>query len=248
MGVVVPVHNEESLLDGALTSLEAALRALHQWPLDVGVAVILDSCTDQSSHIVDEWIRRLRRQRDPILAMSLACAEKNVGIARGLGCAVLLHAWHRIDVANIWLATTDSDSRVPREWLSAQLVEHERGADLWTGRVAVTDWTSYRRETVEHWSAQYEAETSPIHGTNMGFNAASYLAVGGFPRLPLGEDRELCRLMAANNTPACHDSYVRVVTSARRQSRAPHGFAHVLELLDARNASVNVLPGSMAAS
>jgi len=232
VGVVVPVHNEEELLGLALSSLEEALLALRRWKLEIGVAVVLDSCSDASGQVVEDWMEQIHRRRRSPMVLVLKCEARNVGVARGLGCAALLDRWSHLDVRDIWLATTDGDSRVPKEWLTTQVIEHETGADLWTGRVAVSDWSSYRRETGEKWQALYDAEENPIHGTSLGFNASIYLDVGGFPSLETSEDRELHRLLIASGAQSRHDSSLHVLTSARRNARAPRGFAHSLELVD----------------
>ncbi|HEY5302869.1 MAG TPA: glycosyltransferase family A protein [Acidimicrobiales bacterium] len=232
VGIVIPAHNEFELLGAALMSLEIAIAALGAAKVEVGVAVVLDSCSDDSDTVVREWMRRARRRGTLTTAMPLECDAKNVGIARGLGCAALLNTWDDIRAGEIWLATTDADSRVPPQWLSAQVLAHERGADLWTGRVAVTDWENYGDETIARWTAGYEAEEYPIHGTSMGFNAWHYMKVGGFAPLQCGEDRELFRLLVESGAHWSHNPSLRVTTSSRRFARAPGGFAHVLELMD----------------
>lgn len=232
VGVVIPVHNEGELLGAALASLEIAVAALATQTVGVGIAIVLDACSDDSDRVVEEWMRRVRRRGTLMTAISIECDVKNVGIARGLGCAALLNTWDDIRAGEIWLATTDGDSRVPPQWLSAQVLAHEEGADLWTGRVAVTDWENYGGDTIARWTAQYEAEEYPIHGTSMGFNAWHYMKVGGFAPLQCGEDRDLFRLLVDNGARWSHNPSVRVATSSRRFARAPGGFARVLELID----------------
>ena len=62
----------------------------------------------------------------------------------------------------------------------------------------------------------------------MGLTAELYARVGGFRPLRTGEDRDLhARALAAGAT-LCHQPDVRVRTSARRDARAPKGFAHAL--------------------
>ena len=74
--------------------------------------------------------------------------------------------------------------------------------------------------------------SGPIHGANLGFNAQKYLSVGGFRSIPTGEDRALVSDLIASGAKAHFDSSVRVMTSDRRQARAPDGFASVLTRLD----------------
>ena len=232
VGVVLPVHNEEELVQRALTSLDDAFSALKGREIDLRIVVVLDSCSDNSVTMVEEWVRKQYRETNALLATIVACEASNVGIARGLGCTTLLEQFDHLDPGNIWIATTDADSRVPDDWLRMQVLQHESGVDLWCGRVAVSDWSSRVGETAARWQREYEVESHPIHGTNLGFNAQIYLAVGGFNSSRVSEDRELCAAIEARGAVIHYDSSVRVVTSARRDARAPLGFAHALDLIE----------------
>ena len=132
----------------------------------------------------------------------------------------------------IWLATTDADSEVPQDWLSAQLGIRRQGGQVWVGPVSVRDWSGRPAGTAEAWRRQYEAECLPIHGANFGIDGATYLEVGGFAELPTGEDRDLFERTVALGAVVRHDPQVRVVTSGRREARAPQGFAHALSSIE----------------
>ena len=238
VGVVVPVHNERELLAPALRAIEKSFAATASWLLERALVIVLDSCDDGSSQVAHEFTSRLKFSRPEIQTRVVVCPARNVGVARALGCAELFNMWTTIDAAEIWIATTDADSRVPEEWLSAQIRAHEEGADLWTGRIAVEDWTSYDADTRKTWTSMYDAEAFPIHGASLGFNALAYSEVGGFPRLATGEDRQLCGLLFECGARWTQDTSVRVTTSARRVARAPRGFSFALEKIDAAMASV----------
>jgi len=231
VGVVVPVHNEQALLGSALASLTDAFDELSHGSLLLRAAVVMDACADVSEEIASEWRVALVRRCHPLAVTLTTSTAHNVGRARALGCAVLLNRWSRIDPARIWLATTDADSRVPRDWLTTQLAQHEMGVDHWYGRVSVADWSEYSDDVRSSWQRKYENESRPIHGANLGFNAATYLAAGGFEPLDTGEDRALHRALVTLGALSHYDSAVRVVTSARRRARAPMGFAHALDVI-----------------
>ena len=231
VGVVIPVHDEEELLGEALTSLSNAFAELRGRGLDMRAVVVLDDCQDLSAGVVAEWEFELRRKRRFVKSLVRCCAARSVGVARGLGCAALLEEWDFMDPSRIWLATTDADSRVPRDWLSAQVARHDTGVDLWSGRVSVDDWSFHHGEIASKWQHDYEAEPNPIHGANLGFNAGAYLATGGFTATRTGEDRALHRAMSNMGAVSYSDSSVRVVTSARTIARAPLGFAHALNTI-----------------
>lgn len=231
VGVVIPVHNEEELLGAALASLVDAFTNLRGRGLDMRAAVVLDNCHDDSAKVVAEWEDGLRGKRQLVNSVVRTCTANSVGVARGLGCAALLDKWKIMDPSRIWLATTDADSRVPRDWLSAQVSRHDTGVDLWSGRVSVDDWSLHRSETASKWQRDYDAENIPIHGASLGFNAGVYLATGGFTSIHTGEDRALHRAISNMGAVSFSDSSVRVVTSARPHARAPLGFAHALNMI-----------------
>jgi glycosyltransferase involved in cell wall biosynthesis len=231
VGVVIPVHNEQELLGSALASLTDAFDQLSHGELAMSAAVVLDACSDASEEITRQWQSTLARRRRPLEIIIVMSTAKNVGHARALGCDALLARWSRLNPARIWLATTDADSRVPTDWLATQVIQHETGVDHWSGRVSVDDWWGHHDETRLRWQNEYEREFQPIHGASLGFNAAAYLAAGGFALLETGEDRALHRALVAHGALSYFDSAVRVVTSARRRARAPMGFAHALELI-----------------
>ena len=228
LGVVLPVHNEEELLGAALNSLQDTFTLICGWRIESQLVIVLDACTDSSAQIVEQWLHRRRTESNSPEVTVVTSERHNVGLARGLGCATLLDNWHLLNPATIWIATTDADSRVPKEWLKAQVIQHELGVGLWCGRVSVNDWSSRQEGTSEQWQREYEEEADPIHGTSLGCNAELYLASGGFRPIESSEDRDLCRSLQAMGTVVHFDSSVPVVTSARRDARAPLGFAHAL--------------------
>jgi glycosyltransferase involved in cell wall biosynthesis len=234
VGVVLPVHNEEALVQRALTSLGDAFGALMGRSIALQIVVVFDSCSDGSITLVEEWLQTQQRTSYPVPVTVVTCEASNVGIARGLGCKALLDEFDHFEPNRIWIATTDADSEVPDDWLETQVLRHEAGVDLWCGRVAVRDWSTRVSGTGTRWQSEYEVESHPIHGTNLGFDAQTYLAVGGFNPSRVSEDRELCAAIEARGAVICYDSSVRVVTSARRDARAPLGFSHALDLVERR--------------
>ena len=232
VGVVIPVHNEEELLDAALTSLERAFAELSGWGLNLRVVIVLDSCVDESARVAKHWIHQLLRRQPSLKATIVTTSRRNVGLARQLGCSSLLERWADVDQARIWLATTDADSRVPHDWLRTQVLHHEAGVDVWCGRVSVADWSNRLVETATLWQSAYDAELQPVHGTSLGFSAKVYCAAGGFRALHSGEDRALRRELANIGAVVHYDSSLRVQTSGRRQARAQLGFAHALNVVE----------------
>jgi Glycosyl transferase family 2 len=234
VGIVVPVHNEEKLLHLALDALRHAIANVPT-RIECRVAIVLDTCNDASTAIAHRWAKthgsRCRGALDAG-ALLISCGESNVGAARRHGCAALLGTWSRMNARHLWLATTDADSVVPDPWLTTQITAHEAGADLWAGRVSVTDWSAHGPATARLWNQEYGQEGAPIHGASLGMNAQAYLEIGGFRALRTGEDRDLYQRALEAGARLQHEVHVTVTTSARRQARAPLGFAHALTALE----------------
>jgi Glycosyl transferase family 2 len=216
VGVVLPVHNEEELLPGALQALEMAVSALSP-SISCRAAIVLDRCGDASSVIAHSWGARFGA-----LVVRRDC--RSVGLARQTGCETILAHWQERDLSQVWLATTDADSRVPQDWLTIQVEAHSSGADLWAGRVSVVE----KSAAMSRWTERYAAERTPIHGASLGFSAALYTQLGGFGSLCSGEDRDFHHRAVAAGFRIAYDARTAVTTSSRRIGRAPGGFASVL--------------------
>lgn len=223
VAVVVPARDEERLLPACLDALLAAaddLREERQVPVDV--SVVLDSCTDRSAEVV--------AARPAVRAVPVQAGQ--VGRARAAGFADVLARWSERDPAGLWLATTDADSVVPRDWLVRQLEHADAGADLVLGTVEVHDWSEHPRHVEARWRATYRPYDghSHVHGANVGFGADAYLAVGGFRHLDRDEDVTLAAALSGRRV--VRTAAIPVVTSARSVARARGGFAdHLRGLL-----------------
>ncbi|MCD2186942.1 glycosyltransferase [Actinomycetospora soli] len=220
LGVVVPVHDEEALLGGCLEALDRAARWVHG-SASVRVVVVLDSCRDAS--------REIAREHG---AETIAVAARNVGVARDAGFRALLDGPGAVPD---WIATTDADSRVPPDWLLAQLAAYGRGADARVGAVYVDDWDGHGRSTREWFRTVYDAAADPhphVHGANLGVRREAYERCGGFRGLAVGEDVSLVAALDAGGL--VHRSRRSpVLTSGRRIARAAGGFATRLGELEA---------------
>jgi len=158
---------------------------------------------------------------------------RNVGAARAAGFAYARSLF--ADNIDCWYATTDADSRVDPGWLINQL---ELGADMVLGVVRITHWRHLSPDVAAQYAQAYEAGLEDqdghhehIHGANMGFSARAYWRVGGFRPLASGEDVDLVERFETAGYCVHRDTELSVITSARTQARAPHGFAHYLRRL-----------------
>jgi glycosyltransferase involved in cell wall biosynthesis len=225
VGVVVPAHNEEDLLPFCLASLHGAAQALRG--TQVHLVVVADACRDLTAQIA-------RRAGASVVSVG----ARNVGAARAAGMREVLHRTRHLDPADVWLATTDADSVVPAGWLRQQTHYAGQGWDAVAGTIQVTDWSGYRPETRTLFSGRYDG-TGPhlhVHGANLGFRASAYLRAGGFPQEPTAEDHAFVSALAASGCRVLRTRALPVATSARRESRAPHGFSRFLAELDGAQA------------
>jgi glycosyltransferase involved in cell wall biosynthesis len=226
VGVIVPAHNEQGLLPACLASLRCAARSLRGTP--VHLVVVADACGDLTA-------RTARRGGASVVTIG----ARNVGAARAAGVQEVLSRSGHLDPADIWLATTDADSVVPASWLRQQVRQAGQGWDAVIGTVRVTDWSGYQQETGSRFRELYAAGPGPhlhVHGANLGIRASAYLAAGGFKALSTAEDHALVTALTATGSRVLRTKAQPVVTSARRNGRAPRGFSHYLTELDAATA------------
>jgi glycosyltransferase involved in cell wall biosynthesis len=223
VAVVVPAHDEEALLPGCLAALRRAAARIA--PVPVRLIVVADACSDDTAALAIAGGAEV-----------VPVDERNVGAARTAGVDFGLRA----GAAELWLASTDADSKVPPDWLRWQLGHAVTGADLVAGTVEVADWSGWPAPLPSRYRRRYRAAVAGwrhghVHGANLGFSAAAYLAAGGFPALTHDEDRALVARVRAAGGRVVTDARCPVWTSARADGRAPHGFAaHLMSLAGGR--------------
>ncbi|BBZ37989.1 glycosyltransferase [Mycobacterium conspicuum] len=214
--VVIPARNERASLPACL---RAVLTAALCVPIPVTVVVVLDASDDSSA--------KLAGQYGPDVHF-VSIEAGNVGTARAVGFGYARSLCG--DDAKCWYATTDADSRVDPNWLVHQL---GLGADMVLGVVRVADWEQRSLAVADRYVRDYRADPhAHVHGANMGFSSRAYWRVGGFRALASGEDVDLVERFEAAGYRVHRDAELSVTTSARIQSRAPHGFADYLNRLD----------------
>ncbi len=210
IGVVVPAHNEERLIADCLASIAAAALAPSLAATSVHVVVVCDACTDQTAAIVES-----------LGHTALRCDARNVGLARSLGAEAALARGAE------WLAFTDADTIVSRDWLTSQVALQ---SDVVCGTVGVDDWGAYGDAMRLHFEQTYTDRDGHrhIHGANLGISAHAYRSVGGFESLANSEDVAIVAALEAAGARIAWSAAPRVVTSARTGYRASAGFGATL--------------------
>lgn len=244
--VVVPARDEEAEIAGALGAVAAAAERAGAPDLPVVVAVVLHRCTDRTE---DEVCRvaadhpALRWVVEPSRASTLGEVRAEgvtAGVAAlrgraGTACpeGVADPGIGALGDDEVWVTSTDADSRVPADWLVEQRRLADEGVDLVLGSVEPEDDGS---EAARLWLAHHHLVDghTAIHGANLGVRLAAYLAVGGFAERQEGEDVDLVHRLrdGAAPVPWTSTDRTRVLTSARREGRAERGFARFLRRLD----------------
>lgn len=213
LGIVIPAHNEEACIGAAVRAANTAARHPGLLGEEVRVLVVLDDCTDATA--------RVARSAG---AETLNAHQRNVGAARAAGAEALLDAGAR------WLAFTDADSIVSRNWLVDQL---SLNADAVCGTVAVSDWSDHGIHAplihAYFLESYFDRDDHPhVHGANIGVSATAYRLAGGFLPLRCGEDVQFIDALEKSGIRVARSAKPRVVTSARRNARAAGGFADAL--------------------
>lgn len=213
--VVVPVHDEEQLLDRCLAALAVAVDAAQARGIRCVVRVVLDACTDASAAIA---------ARHGVVTVVVDAAV--VGVARAAGVRSGLAEVRGIPWERVWIAGTDGDSVVPPDWLVVQCEAAAAGADVFLGTVT-PDFADLTDEQSRIWTATHTRgrPNGNVHGASLGLRASVYTAAGGFSAVAQHEDIDLvtaCRARGAS-VVACDDA--DVLTSGRSIGRTPGGYA-----------------------
>lgn len=213
IAVVIPARDEAQLIGACLDSVAEARRMVG---VGVVVTVVADGCRDATAEIA--------RGYDGVLVVELEAS--NVGTARAHGVRSAL-ALLGSDPERIWLANTDADSIVPRNWLAEQLLLADRGCDVMVGTVRPS-FSDLTEEQVRAWSATHHPgrPNGHVHGANLGIRASTYLAAGGYQPVAEHEDNDLVDRVAGASIVATDSC--EVVTSGRLVGRTPGGYARFL--------------------
>jgi glycosyltransferase involved in cell wall biosynthesis len=227
VAVIVPAADEQDRIAACLHSIERARRQLLASALNVDqvdVIVVLDACRDRTPQIVARFAATHGLH-------VITSAARRVGAARHWGARQAVTGLGLMD--ELWLANTDADSTVPRDWQTHMVAAANAGAHVILG--TVLPGAELPRALRSAWLDEHRLQEghAHIHGANLGLRADSYLALGGWRRdLASDEDIDLVgRAVAAPDLQILRTARIPVVTSARMVGQAPNGFSSYLRRL-----------------
>jgi GT2 family glycosyltransferase len=150
---------------------------------------------------------------------------------------------HAVGRPHALISSTDADTVVAPDWLSAQLAAADRGARAIGGRIELADdgtvpkalleWhlargDSRHRKLLSEPAPSGRTEHWQFSGASMALTAAVYRKVGGLEPKDVLEDEQLERVLRNHGVPIERLLSVRVATSARLVGRAGRGLARDL--------------------
>jgi glycosyltransferase involved in cell wall biosynthesis len=222
--VLVPARNEEELLPRCLVSI---LKACERLPADVtyDIVVCADRSTDRTLQAAESYLSG----RGEVVTSDAGA----VGFARALAVETALQRYSGA-LQRCWLANTDADCCVPETWLVDQLALANNGVEAIAGTVDVDCFSDFKPGVAALFSASYiihaDGSHPHVHGANLGVRADAYVRAGGWASLRTAEDHDLWNRLMDNGARRASVGRMKVITSGRRQGRAPLGFAGALAL------------------
>jgi len=223
VAVVIPARNEAATI---VPCLRAVLASYAACPLLSSRCIVIaaDRCTDATVKLA-----RRALGRDGYV---LECDVGSAGAARRRGVAFALARLAHVDRRRLWIANTDADTIVARDWLSVQLGFARQEFVAVAGVVRVDAIPGHAADTVRALNASYEMQadgTHPhVHGANLGVRADAYMDVGGWSEARLSEDHRLWNSLRARGWRLRASARSTVLTSGRLDGRAAGGFADTL--------------------
>lgn len=224
LGVVVPARDEAVRVEACLRSLLTAVAAV---AVPCRIVLVDDGSRDRTAALA-------RTLLSPAGHLVTSVAAGSAGAARRHGVDVLADVV-RVPAERVWVASTDADTMVPRDWLRRHVRHAAAGVDALAGIVTLSTHDCWDGEVARAFDRRYRrgvrrADHRHVHAANLGVRLSSYLSVGGFPAVPTGEEHDLWRRLRRLGVRPVADPGLAVVTSGRRVGRAPDGFAADLRM------------------
>lgn len=241
--VVIPAQNEGRRIAACLEALSLAISRAR--PTVTAVCVVVNNTQDDTSRQVMLWA--LNNSDVPVYVFDceLAPDQTNAGAARRIGLDL---SRRRLGPDGVMM-TTDADSRVRTNWITANLRELAR-ADLVCGAFVADEIEACSLPVAVARHCKVETaylsvavrlaalldprahDPDPPHlnasGASLAFTRKLYDAVGGMPVVEMSEDRAFAALAERHDFRVRHCASAMVYTSCRMTGRTSGGMAGAL--------------------
>lgn len=246
--VIVPARNEAEGIADTLHALcsqvDDAGSPLH--PDSYEILVLANNCTDDTAEIARGVSLNYPEHHLHVCDVTFPPDQAHIGRARRwlMGCAAVRLGGRRNNGGII--ASTDADTVVAPDWLTAITSEIANGADTVGGRITMGRrgddiYPALRRYHLndvlfQHLLAELGSRLDPVEhdpwprhyqhfGANLATTVDAYLAVGGLPHVSILEDVAYIEALRRADLRVRHSPRVRARTSARRDGRVALGLS-----------------------
>ena len=229
--VAIPAHDEQEFIESALLSVFAAVAAAERQgaALDYTIGVAAHRCADDTYEVASRTLAAANGVRGVVMRDR---TSRSVGGVRHRLIRSLLTS--TMAPSTTWILSTDADSLVPRDWITAMLAAADRSSAVAVaGMTDLVDWsaTPQARAVYDSIIADGLLEDgghSHAYAANLAVRLDAYLAAGGFPQVPHGEDHALLAALRADGATIATPREPKVRTSGRMPGRAAHGLGDLL--------------------
>lgn len=233
--VAVPARDEQHTVARTVRDVRRALEVARglAYVRHVTIEVVAHRCSDATALVAE---RALGRDGEVALDETSWCVGqvRDRGVRRALARLGGPHD-------DTWVLSTDADTRVGAGWVVDVLTSARRADAVAVVGLAPLDRWRGTPEGAAAYARLLAGGLRPgdpghqhdhVYGANLAVRADAYLAVGGFPAVPHGEDRALVDRLQLSGYRLLRTAQVTVRTSGRLAARAAGGLADRLTAVE----------------
>lgn len=233
--VAVPARDEQHTVARTVRDVRRALEVARglAYVRHVTIEVVAHRCSDATALVAE---RALGRDGEVALDETSWCVGqvRDRGVRRALARLGGPHD-------DTWVLSTDADTRVGAGWVVDVLTSARRADAVAVVGLAPLDRWRGTPEGAAAYARLLAGGLRPgdpghqhdhVYGANLAVRADAYLAVGGFPAVPHGEDQALVDRLQLSGYRLLRTAQVTVRTSGRLAARAAGGLADRLTAVE----------------
>ena len=233
--VAIPARDEKHTVARTVRDVRRALEVARglAYVRHVTIEVVAHRCSDATALVAE---RALGRDGEVALDETSWCVGqvRDRGVRRALARLGGPHD-------DTWVLSTDADTRVGAGWVVDVLTSARRADAVAVVGLAPLDRWRGTPEGAAAYARLLAGGLRPgdpghqhdhVYGANLAVRADAYLAVGGFPAVPHGEDQALVDRLQLSGYRLLRTAQVTVRTSGRLAARAAGGLADRLTAVE----------------